>query len=146
MIPSDLFAEKRHFLTFRLGDRIRGLDTRRIVRVAEIHHISPLPSDLRCNLGLVIHRGVVAGLMDLELLEAQSTRDKARSDGRAPSADDRPWTQMPFFCVFARFPRGVAGFPITELLDLQTVAPNLPEEEAMLSFEIVDLDALEIFV
>ncbi len=167
------FVERRQFLTFRLGGRTRGLDSTRIVRVAEIHHVTPLPSDLRCNLGLVTHRGVVAGLMDLELLEAQSTapqialaenratstakgspEDAAETPNTARSLDRRGVPEGPFFCIFARFPGGVAGFAIDELLQLRTVSmsednsgdPAEPAKAAeALPFEIVELDTLQIF-
>lgn len=162
------FAERRQFLTFRLGGRTRALDSTRIVRVAEIHHVTPLPSDLRCNLGLVIHRGVVAGLMDLELLEEQSVAPRADSPGNSPGdppaaprhgrqkAHERPLRgvpKRPFYCIFARFPGGVAGFAIDELLELKSVAfsentpdpPTDPTEAGSFPFEIVDLDTLQIF-
>ena len=141
------FMERRQFLTFRLGGRIRGLDSTRIVRVAEIHHITPLPSDLRCNLGLVTHRGVVAGLMDLELLEHQSATPPV-VDPQEPGSDratqkpiPRKLPEGPFHCIFARFPGGVAGFAIDELLELKSF--SLSTES--LPFDAVELDSLKIF-
>ncbi len=163
-IGPQAFADRRQFLTFRLGGSIRGLEGPRIVRVAEIHHMTPLPSDLRCNLGLVTHHGVVAGLMDLELLERQSanprnnnaetgaTQDPNLAASRTvqPNLPSRKPVKIPFHCIFARFSGGVAGFAIDELLGLEMVptpSETLDSEESQqLPFKIVDLDALEIFL
>lgn len=108
--------EPRFTLAFCLGGKFRGLAGDRIVRVAEIHRCSPLPSDLRCNLGLVVHRGVVAGLLDLELLERLNAADgQEHSEPDLPTAAPGLVAQPSFFCVFARFPRGVAGFPVDDM-------------------------------
>ena len=164
--------EPRHVLAFRLAGRWRGLVTDRIVRVAEIHHCSPLPSDLRCNLGLVVHRDVVAGLVDLEMLE-RLNQHAAVSDGadRPTAAADLVATP-PFFCVFARFPRGVAGFPIEGMPtlvrrsepesdgsawpEISEISPMRPEPAPLptplepsapdlAALTMVDLDLLEVF-
>ena len=158
-------GEKQHVLSFRLGGRIRGLAADRIVRVAEIHHFSPLPSDLRCNLGLVTHRGVVAGLVDLELLEQLNTASQnpqeildKQSPTKSAGPDDAtskaalPFSSLPFFCIFARFPRGVAGFPIEQLLALESLPGNskadndeYDENDMLPHLDMIDIDALEIF-
>ena len=121
----------RELLSFRLGDRQLALPCRRVVRVARITSIVPLPSDLPYNLGIVVHRGVAAGLLDLTGL-----LDGERGEARVPA--------LPSLVIFARFPRGVAGFPVDELLEVEdsgaigeAPAPGSP------AFEVLDLDALE---
>ena len=122
------------FLVFRSADRRYALPTKRVMRVAEIRAISPLPSDLGCNLGLVIHRGVVVGLLDLERLLAGNAADpESRPRGSATAPD------LPCLCIFARFRRGVAGFPVDELVTIETPDPLEPWED----IEILDLDILE---
>lgn len=148
-------AETRHILTFRLGGKRRGVPADRVLRVAEIHHYSPLPSDLRCNLGLVTHRGVIAGLVNLELLEwlnpavRQGRKDAPISSDSVFSENSQwPFSSLPFLCIFAKFPRGVAGFPIEELLALETYTwdpESGDDENPMLDIEMIDLDALEVF-
>lgn len=152
--------EPQQLVLFRLAGRWRGLASDCVVRIAELHHCAPVPSDLRCNLGLVVHRDVVAGLVDLEMLE--------RLNGRAPDAPEAPTAATglvsapPFFCIFARFPRGVAGFPIDCIptlarpagqnvdpqrfqgeYEMSSTSPDAPPD--IPSFAMVDLDDLEIF-
>ncbi|MCG8457602.1 MAG: chemotaxis protein CheW [Holophagales bacterium] len=121
----------RELLSFRLGDRLLALPCRRVVRVARITSIVPLPSDLPYNLGIVVHRGVAAGLLDLAGL-----LDGERGQARAPT--------LPSLVIFARFPRGVAGFPVDELLDVEgpETIGKAPAPESP-AFEVLDLDALE---
>ena len=122
------------FLVFCSGDRRYALPTKKVMRVAEIRTISPLPSDLGCNLGLVIHRGVVVGLLDLErLLTANAADPESRPRGSAIAPE------LPCLCIFARFRRGVAGFPVDEIVAIETPDPLEPWEE----IEILDLDLLE---
>lgn len=120
-------------LVFRSAERRYALPTEKVVRVAEIRTISPLPSDLGSNLGLVVHRGVVVGLLDLERLLDGGTADRPQGRGGSATPPD-----LPCLCVFARFRRGVAGFPVDELLGIET-----PLESPSEGFEILDLDRLE---
>lgn len=124
-------------LIFELSGRLRALTSKRVARVAEIHHFTPLPSDLVGNLGLVTHRGVVAGLMDLDLLERQQAAESSalkgsgvdfqatpaehrELDGDLHRAALRRLEQPPFMCVFVRFRRGVVGFAIDRILGLRS--------------------------
>ena len=108
------------WLTLRLGEHGYATAMQQIVKVAEIDALHPLPGDLECNLGLAVHQGVVAGVLDLEvLLEMRAARR-------------RPTT--PFTCVFGRFARGIAGFPVDALLGLERSSGDL---------RIIDLGLLE---
>jgi len=108
------------WLTFRLGEQKYAAAMEHIVRVAEIEDLEPLPGDLECNLGLTVHDDVVVGVLDLEILLDR------RAARRAP--------EVPFTCVFGRFARGVAGFPVDELLGLERSSDG---------FTVVDVRTLE---
>ena len=114
-------------LAFRLGERRLAVAASQVVRVAEVETLHRLPGDLEASLGLVVHDAVAVGVLDLEIL-----LDLRRSRRPPPAA--------PFFCVFARFARGVAGFPVDELLGLRRAVQPGAEDEGL---ELVDLGELE---
>ncbi|MEO1368171.1 MAG: chemotaxis protein CheW, partial [Acidobacteriota bacterium] len=107
-------------LTFDLAGTRYAVAMRQVVRVAEVPALHPLPGDLECNLGVAVHEGVVLGILDLEVVL------DARAVGRRPAAG--------FTCIFGRFARGVAGFPVDRLLGLERTSDG---------FTVVDLEALE---
>jgi len=98
-------SSRPQWLLFRLGERTYAVAMEQVVRVAEIETLCSLPGDLECNLGLAVHEGVVVGILDLEIL----------LDLRAAHQPRR----APFTCIFGRFARGVAGFPVDALLGLE---------------------------
>ena len=113
-------ATRPTWLTFRLGEHRYAAAMEHIVRVAEIEDLQLLPGDLECNLGLAVHEDVVIGILDLEILLDR------RAARRPP--------EVPFTCIFGRFARGVAGFPVDELLGLERSSDG---------FTVVDVQALE---
>ncbi|MEM8933183.1 MAG: chemotaxis protein CheW [Acidobacteriota bacterium] len=115
----------RPHLVFRLGEREVALPTSRVARVAEVTRVVHLPSDLDSNLGLVVEAGVVAALVDLA----------ARLDGSPP----RRTVETPCSCVFARFRRGVVGFPVDAVLGVRRLAVPATDEAILR----LDLDRLE---
>lgn len=119
----------RAHLVFRLGGRSFALPSDRVVRVAEPDRVTPLPGDLASNLGLVVDDGVVAALVDLGAL---LSRD----------AEPRRLPEPPFSCVFARFPRGVAGFAVDEISGVRLLARTAGHGDAD-GIERIDLEALE---
>lgn len=120
---------RRAHLVFRLGERSFALPSDRVVRVAEPDRITPLPGDLASNLGLVVDEGVVAALVDLGALLSRGAVTR-----RPP--------EPPFSCVFARFPRGVAGFAVDEIQGVRLLA-HVAGGGGADGIERIDLDTLE---
>ena len=116
-------ASVRRLVVFRLAGRRFGLAPEHVARVTQIEGLMPMPSDLRCNLGLVQHLGVVAGVIDLAFLLDLRELEPPRA---------------PFLCVFARLSRGVVGFPIDEIEGLEAVG-----ELAPVGIEVLDTNQLE---
>lgn len=101
------------WLTFDLGGTRYAVAMRQVAKVAEVTALHPLPGDLECNLGLTVHGGVVLGILDLEILL------ETRPAHRRPPA--------PFTCIFGRFARGVAGFPVDALRGLERSSDGCTE-------------------
>ncbi|MEO1083100.1 MAG: chemotaxis protein CheW [Acidobacteriota bacterium] len=113
-------AHRPNWLTFDLSGTRYAVAMRQVVRVAEVPALHPLPGDLECNLGVAVHEGVVLGILDLEVVLDM------RPVHRRPPGD--------FTCIFGRFARGVAGFPVDALLGLERSSDG---------FTVVDLEELE---
>ncbi|MEM8998233.1 MAG: chemotaxis protein CheW [Acidobacteriota bacterium] len=113
-------AHRPTWLVFDLSGTRYAVSMRQVVRVVEVTALHPLPGDLECNLGVAVHEDVVVGILDLEVVL------EARAVNRRPAAG--------FTCIFGRFARGVAGFPVDRLLGLERSSDGST---------VVDLEKLE---